>query len=162
MREGSDLVYTVSAYDPDGDPVTLGVNGLENLRGSPQFDAATGTLTWTAHREPQDDAPTLEFTAADPRGGHGSAMTRIEVVDANSDPLWSPVPPQTAVEGHTLQVTVSVTDPDGGDPTVLLDPSGLPAASDAAYSPDLHLFSWTPTFRDGRAEPYTVRLLARD
>ncbi|HET9233449.1 MAG TPA: LamG-like jellyroll fold domain-containing protein, partial [Candidatus Eisenbacteria bacterium] len=164
--EGLPLTISVTALDPDGDPVTsllADVGGLPSGHGAtfvPNLTNTEGSLTWIPTYGDAGDY-VIVFHAANAL--QGSAVTEVTIVNADRPP--EVVAPQTAAatEGAPFHLTVSVTDPDG-DPLDLLDAdlSGLPAGHDAVFSANgtstEGTLAWNPTYAD--AGTYTVRFIA--
>jgi alpha-tubulin suppressor-like RCC1 family protein len=166
IRYDRTLKLVLDAYDPDGDPLTFSANStdLAKLPGSPTFDAATRTFTWTPPAQAVADAPyVVNFEVRDDKGGRDSKPASIRVVADNSSPIIQPIGSKLVAEGQLLVVQLDVSDPDGDAVTVTLDKSQLPAGNDAALDNRRLVLTWTPSFQDGRAnQPYPVTLTARD
>lgn len=167
------------AVDPDGDKLTYSVVQEDVAAlpgGNASYNAATNTFTWTPPPDAQnfmgrgaDGMPMrikpswrVRFRANDGKGGEAEQAALIDVVQPNSNPVWSPAPAITAVEETEVQLNLSVKDPDGEPIDFELDTVKLPPGANAAFDEDLGVFTWTPTYDDARARPYLVRVYARD
>lgn len=144
--EGTPLTFTVTASDPNSDPVTL---AAVDLPAGASFDPATGSFSWTADASSARSA-VVTFSATDaPTNGAapltGEAKTTITVSSsasgANTPPVIVPITDQNATVGAALSFKVSASDKDGD--TVTLSATGLPTG--ATFDPATAKFSWTPT-----------------
>lgn len=77
---GTELEFTVTATDPDGDPLTLASLGLPP---GATFDPATGVFRWRLQRAGY--FPDLLFQATDPSGLSGVGGTDIRVFAPSAD-----------------------------------------------------------------------------
>ncbi len=164
VAAGMELVYTVSAQDPDGDPLTFSVQGIGDLPGAPTFDPAGPTLRWTPPASAEEFPPVrVKFHVQDGRGGEDSQWLRIVVLPAgkNSAPFYLPEADRSVFEGQLLSIDLRAIDPDGEALLQLLDGSGLPSKSDAMLDAGTGRFTWRPTFEDGRDEPWTAPMPQR-
>ncbi len=165
LAAGVELVYTVSAQDPDGDPLTFSIQGIGDLPGAPSFDPTGPTLRWTPPVTDEGLAPVrVRFHVQDGRGGEDSQWLRIAVLSAgkNSPPSYFPEVDRSVFEGDNLTIDLKAVDPDGEPLLQILDGSGLPSNSDAKLDAATGRFTWRPTFEDGREEPWVLRAIAQD
>lgn len=143
LDEGASTSLTVTATDPDGDPLTY-VWTQTPFSPAGSFGSETGgTRTWTAPFLSRDTTFSLKVTVSDGRGG--SAQGTVSVSVANVPGLN-----QAPIVDDTLTVTVSSTPVIAGDTVSLFigatDPDGDPLT-----------YSWTTTpagegsFSDSRA-----------
>ncbi len=156
----------VTAADLDGDAIsslTADLTGLpagHNAVFTPNATRTAGTLTWTPQANDGAGPYTVRFTAANTLSA--TAVTSLRV---DRKPVVTA--PATATIGETSLLTVNVTasDPDGNAITSLTaNLTGLPAGHNAAFTPNATktagTLTWTPTYADGRAAPYTVTFTA--
>jgi hypothetical protein len=158
------LNIALAANDPDGDAMTFSVDQamLDTLTGA-TIEPITGVFSWTPPTSAVRDAPwQVKFIVTDAKGATDEETVSIKVVATNSDPFWTPVIDQVAVEGQTMSVALNVADPDGDTLTFVLDKSGLPTGADATFDAATKTFSWTPTAADGREAPYFAKITATD
>lgn len=80
LVENQSLAVTVSANDPDADPVTLSVTGLPPAA---TFDAATGLFTWSPKLVTPAVLPVV-FTASD---GFASTSKTLTITYTRANPL---------------------------------------------------------------------------
>ncbi len=160
--ENAAISFTVTAGDPDGEPIT-------SLTASPlpagasfaaNGSSTSGTFAWTPDFT-QAGSASVTFTATNSLSG--SATTAIAVANVDRAPLVA-APPSAAVEelGH-IDLPVSVSDPDADPITALTaDLSGLPAGHAATFLTDTGnasgTLSWSPAI--GQAGVYTVTFRA--
>ncbi|MDW7710942.1 MAG: Ig-like domain-containing protein, partial [Deferrisomatales bacterium] len=117
MPEGQLLSFTVSASDPDGDPVTLSA--------APLPTGATflgGTFSWTPNFT-QSGSYQVTFTAT-ANGLTDSETITITVTNVNRAPILTAISNQSVSEGQTITVSLSASDPDGD--ALRLSVAGLP------------------------------------
>src|SRR6185503_12370284 len=160
--EGTTIAVTVTASDPDGQPIT---SLTANLTGLPAGhgalfttapDNSSGTLTWTPTYT-QAGSYNVSFTASNTL----STTTNTAITVQNVDRAPVVVAPATATinEHSQITLTVSASDPDGQSITdFVADFTNLPAGHTATFTTNaaktLGTFRWTPTYADGRAAPY--------
>lgn len=135
--ENALLTFTVSATDPDSDPITgLAASPLP-LGASFIADPgnASGTFTWTPGFT-QAGAYSVTFTAQ-AGAATGSLTTSITIADEDRAPIVSAPTVVDGEEGGVLLFTVSAADPDGDAIGALAaDLSALPAGNAATFTPD--------------------------
>lgn len=156
--ETAALSIVVSASDPDG-------QAIASLTASPLPTGATftangvntsGTFAWTPDFT-QAGSYSVTFTASN--GLSGSAATAITIADTDRLPLVT-APLTAAVEElGSIDVPVSVSDPDGDAIDALTaDLSGLPPGNTATFTAGTGntsgTFSWSPAL--GQAGIYPV------
>lgn len=140
VEEGGDLVFVVSAVDPDGDPLIYTHGELPNGAG---FSPETQTFFWSPGFEDAGNYA-VEFTATDT--GELPLSDRlvvpIAVGDVNRPPRFTPVDPFEARVGTPIDIVLSASDPDGDDLTYTA--GSLPEG--AAFDPETRRFQWVPAF----------------
>lgn len=142
INDGSNLSFTVSASDADGDAVSLGVAGLPD---GASFDGNTGAFFWTPSPT-QVGNHVLTFSAEDGQANDSETITITVAggVIPNSPPVLGIIGDKTVTVGATLNFTVSASDPDGD--AVTLRVLGLP--NGAGFNSATGLFTWTPALGD--------------
>lgn len=144
VTAGNLLQLTVSAYDPNNDPVTYGVSFLPI---GASFNGTNQTFSWTPNSN-QTGTYMVQFSAYDGKTYAYQGIT-INVTAANNTttaastnrkPVWTPISDKTVTVNQKIEFSVLATDADGDmvHYTLLNWPAGgnFHAAS--------RTFSWTP------------------
>jgi len=158
--EGTLLTFTVTASDPDGNPIT-------SLTASPLPTGATftanatnttGTFSWTPSAG-QAGNYDVTFTASNALSGSATTHITITAPGVDHAPVVTAPANETGTEGTLLTFTVTAADPDG-DAITSLTASPLPTgATFTANAPNTAgTFSWTPT--TGQAGSFDVTFTA--
>jgi len=119
----------------------------------------SGTLTWTPTESDGAGPFMITFTA-----GNALTASAQTTVLRGRRPLVTVTPSVTVNENQQLSLVVTASDPDGDAiDSLTADLAGVPAG-DALFSVDADhtsaTLSWTPTFADGRMQPYDVTFRA--
>jgi cold shock CspA family protein len=154
VDEGSPLVFTATASDPD-DPANLLTFTLNGAPAGATIDPLTGAFSWTP-TETQHGSQTFDIVVTDsgtPRRADSETIT-VTVNEINRAPVLGPVGNRTVDETAPLTFTATASDPD--DPANLLtfSLSGSPAG--AAIDSLTGAFSWTPTEAQDGAHTFDV------
>jgi hypothetical protein len=138
VRAGQNLSFTISATDPDGDPITY---IAVSLPPGASFNSGTGLFSWTPGVNDVGEY-TLEFQAIDNYQDtpDESLFISIRVTDPNNPPFFEDIGNKYVRAGQNLSFTISATDPEG-DPITYIAVSLPPGAS---FNPDKALFFWKP------------------
>ena len=134
VTAGQLLQFTISATDPNNNPLTYSASGLPT---GATFNAASRTLSWTPSAA--GTYPNLIFTVSDGSLTASETIT-ITVVVGNAPPSLVPIGNKAITAGQRLQFTISGSDPNN-DP-LTYSASGLPAG--AIFTTASRTFSWTP------------------
>jgi PKD repeat protein len=147
VAENSQLSFTVTASDPDGDTVTYSAQSL------PTGAVFTGQdFTWTPD---YDQAGTYQVTFIASDGTLQDSLTaNITVTDTNRAPVLTSITNKSVPEDSLLTFTVNAADPD--EDTVTYTAQGLPIG--AAFTGQT--FTWTPDY--DQAGTYQVTFIASD
>ncbi len=122
---GQLLTFSLSATDPDGDPVTYSftVTPPTPPGPSPSLNATTGVFAWTP-ASAQIGSYTVTFTATDPLG-LSSSQTATLTVTTNRPPVCTAAVPSVGQiwppNHRRVNITIlGVTDPDGDPVTITI------------------------------------------
>ncbi len=141
------LSFSVTANDPDGDPVALSVSGLPSgaVFSNQEF-------TWTPTSD-QLGSYQVTFTASDGTAQDSETIT-ILVQKPNTAPILAAIGNQSVNENEPLSFSINATDADGDAVTYSLTnaPSGASLTGQT--------FSWTPSY--SQAGSYDVTFVASD
>lgn len=151
VSEAGSLAFTVSATDPDNDPIAYSASGLPS---GASFDAVTHTFSWTPTYD-QAGNYSVTFYASDGTLS-ASQVVNITVANVNRPPVINPIGNQTVNEGEALEFTLLAVDPDG-DP-LIYSVGSLPQG--AVFDVNTHVFTWTPDY--GKAGTYPVTFTVTD
>jgi len=134
VNEGTQLQWTVTASDPDGDTVTITTSPLQS------WMSFNGT-TFTADPGYTNSGNyNVTFTASDGSLTASETIT-ISVGNVNRPPELGVIENKTVVQNSLLTFTVTATDPDNDNLTY--SANNLPAG--ASFNSTTRVFSWTPT-----------------
>jgi PKD repeat protein len=155
---GVPLTVSVTASDPDGNPITSLT--ASNLPSGASFSAAgdnlSGTMSWTPSGA-QGGTYNVTFTASNALSG--SASTIITITSPDHAPVVTAPATVSVSENQLISVTVSASDPEG-DTITSLTATGSPSGASftSAGNHQSGTFSWTPSFT--QAGTYTVTFTA--
>ena len=166
--EGDELVLTVTATDPDGDPIgflNANMDGLPVGHGASftPFDGNTrGVFSWTPGFD-QAGTYVIIFSAGASGSGNdpgGSATSRLHIANVDRPPALVLPNTFTGAEGASLDIPITATDPDG-DPIQALSASPLPTGAVFAVEADFSrgALRWSPDFTQAGA--YSIQIAAR-
>lgn len=141
------LSFTVTASDPDGDPIT-------SLTASPLPTGATftadasntsGTFNWTP-AVGQVGTYNISFTALNALSGSAGTTIAVSAQGADQAPVVTAPATENGTVGTLLTFTVAATDPDG-EAITSLTAAPLPtgASLTANVTNTSGTFDWTPT-----------------
>ena len=154
VAEGTQLTFTISATDPNNDPLSYSASDLPD--GS-TFNPATRSFDWTPEFLPSENTRVFPVTFKVSDGvAEDSEVVTINVVNINREPILDPIGQQVLAEGDIYNLVISATDPDG-DP---LTYSATPLPSGAVFIPSTRSFSWIP--ENNQAGSYRVVFTASD
>jgi len=143
VDEGSELTFTLSATDVDGDDVTY---HAYNMPEAAKLNMISGVFSWIPTYE-QAGIHMLVFRAEDEAGLFSSyRYVRTSVRDVNRPPVLASIGNKTVNEGLTLEIVLSATDADGDSLTYLAD---ISQAAGASFNTATKTFTWTPSYDQG-------------
>jgi hypothetical protein len=161
IEVGKTLTFTVTASDPDGDPVIL---GSDSLPTGASFNPATGIFSFTPSGSQAGMVLTASFTATDPAGASASASVPITVTVRGGN--GSPGPPIISVPPSPIIIPVGTTlvfpvvaISQRPNCSVSISASDLPAH--ASFDPLSNRFAFTPT-EDQKDRSFVVIFTATD
>lgn len=154
VNENTNLSFTVSGTDPDGDTVDLSATGLPS---GATFSTSTGAFSWTPDFS-QAGNYSVTFTAT---AGSltNSEVVAIDVGNVNRTPTLTAIGNITADELTPISFAANASDLDGNTITYTL--SGTAATAGATIDSMTGAFSWTPTESNGPGT-YTATVTATD
>jgi parallel beta-helix repeat protein len=163
--QGRAITITVTASDPDGQPVTSLSANLSALPAghnavfTEAADHLSGSLTWTPTLTDGPGPYNVVFSGANVMTG-----TFTTAITVNQYPVVTVPATVSVTETSTVIVNVSVSDSDGeAIGSLTADLSGLPAGHNATFSTNANKTAgtliWTPTYDDAPG-PYSVSFTA--
>nr|WP_322865701.1 CARDB domain-containing protein [Aquicoccus sp. G2-2]MEA1112959.1 CARDB domain-containing protein [Aquicoccus sp. G2-2] len=153
VAELETLDVTVSASDPDGDPLTYAATGLPD---GAVLDPLTGRLSFTPGVFQAGVYEGITIRATD-GSASDTITTTLTVTNTNRPPALLPIAPQTALEGQAFSFRLLASDIDG-DPVVFAVAEALPRGT--TLDPRTGVITWTPGF--DQAGLHTLKIAARD
>ena len=146
ISENSELTFTLSATDPDGDTL---VYSAHKLPSGAAFNQNTATFSWTPTKYQSETYKAVRFKVSDGTLTDSEEIT-ITVTNINQAPVLAYIGKKTVNTNSELNFTVTASDKDGD--TLTYSVSNLP--SGAVFDTTTHIFSWTPT--SSQAGSYAV------
>jgi len=140
INEAEMLIITLSASDPNGDPLTYSCNRTDLFT---DFNPATGAGSWTTDYE-DSGIYWVEFGVSDGNGGIDNEAIRIEVLNVNRPPVLDPVGDRIINETETLIITLNASDPDGD--AIIYSCNRTDLFID--FNSNIGTGSWTPGYED--------------
>ena len=157
VSEGDVLEFSVSAYDPDGDAVTLSASpriANADFITSPGENAA-GVFSFTPDYD-QQGIHVVVFKARDSLGNTTTRTATITVENVNRPPVLEGGGDFEVDEGQMLTMVLSASDPDGD--AIILGAGSLP--ENAVFIASTGTLAFTPDY--DQAGSYTVQCTADD
>ena len=139
VNGGSLLLFTVSATDADGDPLSYSAS---NLPAGATFNASAHIFSWTPSSGQVGTYPSVHFQVTDGSLTDSEDITiTVSAPGGNQAPTLAFIGSKSVTAGQMLSFTISASDPDGD--ALTYSASNLP--SGATFNASARLFSWTPT-----------------
>ncbi|MCP4582048.1 MAG: tandem-95 repeat protein [candidate division Zixibacteria bacterium] len=157
VDEDQHLEFTISAIDPEGSIPLLAAFNMPDNAGFTDNGNGTGLFTFDPDFF-QSGSYIVRFIAFDGQLADTELVT-ISVIDVGFPPVLTPIGPQTVVEGGSLEIIISATDPDLTIPTLIAE--NLPGF--ASFTDSLNgngLFVFTPDYTQSGVD--TVLFIASD
>ncbi len=134
---GQTYTYDATATDP-ADTVVAYL--LQQAPAGMTVNASTGVITWNPTAQSPAEA-TVTLYAFDSRGAWTSQQWTVDVAGGDVPPVFGALPTDLEItEGQSAQVPVTASDANGYPLVYWAD--NLPPG--ATFTPDTHIFSWTP------------------
>ena len=118
LDEGSSTTLSVTANDPDGDPLTYAWTQSPTVPAGTFGTEAGASRTWTAPILSRNTRFTLRVTVSDGRGGTAQGTVEVDVANVpalNRAPVLDAaitVPTTRLIAGDSADLTIGVIDPD--------------------------------------------------
>ncbi|MCF7809527.1 tandem-95 repeat protein, partial [bacterium] len=164
IDEDQDWSLTVTGEDVDGDDLTITYE-TEDLPEAATFEDhgnGTATLSWQPDytEAGQYEAAFVLSDGLIPN----RTIVRITVRDVDRGPVWDEeLPDVTVDEGDLVEFSMSGSDPDGDELTILFSSDDLPDAVEFMdYGEGRGDFSWQTGFEDGGEYTATFTLSSND
>jgi len=147
VQVGNTLEFGATATDPDsGDSVSLAASNLPAGSGVTPNPAlgnpAHSQFSFTPNSGQAGQSFVVNFTATDSHGAASAGSVTITVTGAQNHPPVISVPgPQVIAAGHTLNFTVTASDPDGD--SITLSATSVPL--NAQFNSSSGQFTFTPS-----------------
>lgn len=162
VSENVTAIGTLSAADPDGDPIAWSIVGGAD---SASFSLTGATLSFVAPRDYEaptdadaDNVYEIEIKADDGRGGTSTRIISITVANVDEAPTASNGT-LSVVSGGSSTFVPSATDPDTAPSDLVWSLSGAPAHGSVTHDP---VFGWTYSANTGYEGADTFTLQVRD
>src|SRR3989442_5141904 len=157
IDEGSTLVVTNTATDPDVPANVLTFSLGTNAPAGASINPTNGVFTWTPNESQGPSTNVIKVTAADdgvPSLTDSKSFT-VVVREVNAAPILAKIPDVTISQGMTLVIPITAFDADlpANGLTFTL---GSNAPTGASINLTNGLFIWTPT----KAQGDTTNLIA--
>lgn len=144
IQRGQSATIALGIYDVDGDPITFIATSdntaIAAVSPNGQAITVTGLSVGVA---------TIRIRVTDGRGGQAQTSflaTVVQPPSANNPPNIAPIPGQTLTQGATLNVPVSISDPDGDTVTftVASAASQIAGVSKGADNVSINIAGFSP------------------
>ncbi|RKX17555.1 MAG: hypothetical protein DRP35_10740, partial [Candidatus Zixiibacteriota bacterium] len=151
--EGIQLLFNISATDPDASIPGLSTSTLPSGASFVDNGDGTGQFDWTPTFIQSGTYP-VTFYATDGLAIDSEQVTIIVSESGNQTPILSAIGAQTGTEGLLLTFDITAVDPDASIP--VLNTSALPGTAVFVDNSDgTGTFNWTPNFTDAGTHSVT-------
>jgi hypothetical protein len=139
VAEKSNLNFTVTATDFDGDPITRSATGVP---AGATFTPGTGVFNWTPDST-QEGLYSVTFKATDSAGAVDSEVVSITVTRTNIAPILAAIGPKSVAEKQLLTFPIAASDFDLD--SIILSTSTRPAGANFVDNGNgSGSFTWIP------------------
>jgi hypothetical protein len=157
--ENKELSLSIEYKDPDKEDTAKLTLSASNLPEGANFDATSGTFSWTPSYDQANIYEGILISVADPSGLKDEKSFKITVNNVNRSPELAAVDNLTVAENEQLIQKFEASDPDKEDQGKLqFSAINLPAG--AELDPASGELSWIPNFK--QAGKYQVDIKATD
>ena len=151
INENQLLTFTITASDPDSDPLTYSASSLPS-----GATFSSQTFTWTPDYA-QSGSYQVTFSATDGAAADSETIT-IAVGNSNRMPIITSIPQLNATEGEEYTYQIIASDLDNESLQYSL--SGAP--SNMTINSSTGLITWTPTYNEARVKTNSVAIIVSD
>jgi hypothetical protein len=155
------IIYDLTPYEKDSidtdEQLVWSISSVNAELFTAEIDAATDVLTITPIHD-ANGSDVVTFTLTNSHGLTDTQDITITITSVNFPPVFDDITDKTINEGEELVFVVNATDEDGD--TLTYSASGLPEG--ANFNSSTRIFSWTPSFNQGRGEPYSITFSVSD
>jgi len=161
VSEGESLEFPVQFTDPDGDPISLAIEGVPEAALFTDNGDGTGALSWqTDFSSFKPEGYGITLVAKDDAGGETHTPALILVENVNQPPAFDDGFNEiTLVENETREITIPATDPDNEPLEFTLLEGELPLGTMQIAGDKLIIATGNG---DSFREPYALKLKASD
>ena len=143
--ELSQLTFTVSATDGDGDPISYTLDASSIAIGM-MLDASSGVFQWTP-AEDQDGEYTVTIGASDAEESDEETIT-ITINEVNTPPVIVQPDDQTVMEGEAFEIVIEASDTDLPANTLTFTLDATSMGKGMTIGATDGTFKWTPSNQD--------------
>jgi hypothetical protein len=147
VNELSELAFTATATDIEGDPLTFSIEA--SAPAGATIGAASGAFTWTPTEAQGHGSYTFNICVNDSEPKSDCEAITVTVAEVNTAPVLNPIGNKTVEEGTLLTFNANTTDTDL--PANTLTYSLISAPAGASIVASTGVFTWTPTPAQGPA-----------
>ncbi len=156
VNELSELAFTATATDIEGDPLTF---GIEASAPAGATISPGGAFTWTPTEAQGHGSYTFDICVNDSEPKSDCEEITVTVAEVNTAPVLAAIGNKTVEEGTLLTFNANTTDTDLPANTLTYSLIGAPAG--ASIVAGSGVFTWTPTTAHGPAS-YTFTVQVSD
>jgi hypothetical protein len=152
VAEGATLQFTVTATDPDSDPLTFSASPLPANATLTPINTTSASFSFTPDFTQSGSYP-IWFKVVDDEAAADSELVTITVTNTNRPPVLAAIGDKSVDEGDTLSFLISGTDPDGNNLLFTFEPAPLQNATLTNHNNGTATFTFTPNFNQSGSIP---------